>query len=304
MNSDASAHSPAPGGDLERDLERAPRRSFLRAIGAAAALHVFPARADPVPIRIGLTPVFLDDQMRFLGQWRQWLERKLGRAVVFVQRGSYREIVDLVRARKLDFAWVCGYPFVRYRKEMTLVAVPLWRGQPTYQSYVIVPADDTRSTSLSDLRGKVFAYSDPDSNSGYLYPRYVLTTLGEAPDNFFARSFFTWAHRKVVEAVGVALADGGAVDGYVWETLAESNPELTRATRIIDRSPPLGYPPFVARADIPADELNRFRTILLEMADDPDGLDLLRRLRLDGFTIAEPTLYDGIAHMAARVSRP
>lgn len=300
MNRDASARSPAP----RSGLEHAPRRGFLRAVGAAVLLHGLPARAEDVPIRIGLTPVFLDDQMRFLGQWRQWLERKLGRAVVFVQRGSYREIVDLVRAHKLDFAWVCGYPFVRYRKEMTLVAVPLWRGQPTYQSYVIVPADDTRSTSLSDLRGKVFAYSDPDSNSGYLYPRYALSTLGEAPDNFFARSFFTWAHRKVVEAVGVALADGGAVDGYVWETLAESNPELTRATRIIDRSPPLGYPPFVARADIPADELSRFRTILLEMADDPDGLDLLRRLRLDGFTIGEPALYDGIAHMAARVSHP
>lgn len=300
MNRDASAHLPAP----ERDLERAPRRSFLRVIGAAAALRVLPAHAGDVPVRIGLTPVFLDDQMRFLGQWRQWLERKLGRAVVFVQRGSYREIVDLVRARKLDFAWVCGYPFVRYRNDMTLVAVPLWRGQPTYQSYVIVPADDTRSTSLSALRDKVFAYSDPDSNSGYLYPRYVLTTQGEAPDNFFARSFFTWAHRKVVEAVGVALADGGAVDGYVWETLAESHPDLTRTTRIIDRSPALGYPPFVARVDLPADELHRFRAILLEMADDPSGLDLLRRLRLDGFTVGEPALYDGIAHMAARVSHP
>jgi len=300
MNRDASARSPAP----QSDLEHAPRRGFLRAVGAAVLLQGLPARAEAMPIRIGLTPVFLDDQMRFVGQWRQWLERKLGRAVVFVQRGSYREIVDLVRAHKLDFAWVCGYPFVRYRNEMTLVAVPLWRGQPSYQSYIIVPADDTRSTALSELRGKVFAYSDPDSNSGYLYPRYVLTTQGEAPDNFFARSFFTWAHRKVVEAVGVALADGGAVDGYVWETLAESHPDLTRATRIIDRSPPLGYPPFVARADIPADELNRFRTVLLEMADDPGGLELLRRLRLDGFTVGAPTLYDEIADMAARVSHP
>lgn len=280
------------------------RRTFLRTAGAVVALTVLPVRAEEAPVRIGLTPVFLDDQMSFLSQWRRWLEVKLGRTVVFVQRGSYREVMDLLRAGKLDFAWVCGYPYVLHRQELKLVAVPLWRGGPYYQSYLIVPADDTRTTTLVDLRGKVFAYSDPDSNSGYLYPRYLLTTQGENPANFFSRSFFTWAHRKVVEAVGIALADGGAVDGYVWETLAESHPDLTRATRVIERSPPLGYPPFVARADIPTAELARFRTVLLEMAADPQGMDLLHRLRLDGFTPGKPELFDEIARMAARVRNP
>lgn len=282
-------------------------RTFLRAAGAVVALTVLPVlpvRAEEAPVRIGLTPVFLDDQMSFLSQWRRWLEVKLGRTVVFVQRGSYREVMDLIRAGKLDFAWVCGYPYVRHRQELKLVAVPLWRGGPYYQSYLIVPADDTRTATLADLRGKVFAYSDPDSNSGYLYPRYLLTTQGENPANFFSRSFFTWAHRKVVEAVAIALADGGAVDGYVWETLAESHPDLTRATRVIARSPPLGYPPFVARADIPAAELARFRRVLLEMAGDPEGMKLLHRLRLDGFTPGKPELFDEIARMAARVRNP
>lgn len=292
MNGDVSARSPAP------------RRSFLRTICAAAALGVLPARAADVPVRIGLTPVFLDDQMSFLNQWRRWLEVKLGRTVAFVQRGSYREVMDLIRAGKLDFAWVCGYPYVRHREELKLVAVPLWRGGPYYQSYLIVPADDTRTATLADLRGKVFAYSDPDSNSGYLYPRYLLTAQGENPANFFSRSFFTWAHRKVVEAVGIALADGGAVDGYVWETLAESHPDLTRATRVIERSPLLGYPPFVARPDIPAAELTRFRAVLLEMSGDPEGMNLLHRLRLDGFTQGKPELFDEIARMAARVRSP
>lgn len=284
--------------------ETTDRRTFLRTAGAVVALTVLPVRAEEAPVRIGLTPVFLDDQMSFLSQWRRWLEVKLGRTVVFVQRGSYREVMDLLRAGKLDFAWVCGYPYVLHRQELKLVAVPLWRGGPYYQSYLIVPADDTRTTTLVDLRGKVFAYSDPDSNSGYLYPRYLLTTQGENPANFFSRSFFTWAHRKVVEAVGIALADGGAVDGYVWETLAESHPDLTRATRVIERSPPLGYPPFVARADIQTAELARFRTVLLEMAADPQGMDLLHRLRLDGFTPGQPELFDEIARMAARVRNP
>jgi phosphonate transport system substrate-binding protein len=280
------------------------RRQFLRRLAALAVLPTVSARATETAVRIGLTPVFLDDQMSFLAQWRTWLEVKLGRSVTFVQRGNYREVVDLVRGGKLDFAWVCGYPYVRYRHELQLVAVPLWRGGPWYQSYLIVPDDDTHSTSLADLRGKVFAYSDPDSNSGYLYPRYLLTEQGEDAGNFFARSFFTWAHRKVVEAVGVGLADGGAVDGYVWETLAEMRPELTRATRIIGRSPSLGHPPFVARADLAAAEVARFRAVLVGMAADPVGEELLARLRLDGFTAGTPALFDGIARMAERVQRP
>jgi phosphonate transport system substrate-binding protein len=105
----------------------------------------------------------------------------------------------------------------------------------------------------------------------------------------------------VVEAVAAGLATGGAVDGYVWETLAELSPALTRGTRIIERSPPLGHPPFVARADIAPAELERFRSVLLGMAGDPTGEALLRRLSLEGFMATAPSLYDDIARMAQRV---
>lgn len=280
------------------------RRAFFRKAGLIAMLPLSAAWADIPPLRIGLTPVFLDDQVSFLARWRDWLEKKLLRPVVFVQRGSYREIVDLVRSGKIDFAWLCGYPYVRFRHELKLVAVPLWRGHPLYQSYLIVPSGDTRSQSLGDLRGKVFAYSDPDSNSGFLYPQYLLSQQGENPALYFSRTFFTWAHRKVVEAVGIGLADGGAVDGYVWETLAETRPDLTRETRIINRSEDLGHPPFVARPDIPPVQLERFRATLLGMSGDPVGAELLKSLRLDGFVVGSPRLFDGIARMADKVRRP
>lgn len=279
------------------------RRGFLKSALAMAAMPLLPARAEPGALRIGLTPVFLDDQMSFLTRWRVWLEHRLKRPVVFVQRGNYREVLDLIRGGKIDFAWICGYPYVRYRHELRLVAVPLWRGRPYYQSYLIVPADEARSNSLTDLRGKVFAYSDPDSNSGYLYPQFRLADTGENPSTFFSRNFFTWGHRKVIEAVGVGLADGGAVDGYVWETLAEFHPKLTRATRIIERSQEFGHPPFAARSDIPERELRQFRAALLGMPADTEGAELLRLLRLDGFVIGQPTLFDEIKRMALRVRR-
>ena len=167
----------------------------------------------------------------------------------------------------------------------------------------VPPADDRKTASLADLRGKVYAYSDPDSNSGFLYPQYRLTVQGDNPTTFFSRSFFTWAHRKVVEAVGVGLADGGAVDGYVWDTLAEFHPGLTSATRVIERSPDFGHTPFVARLDIPAAELHQFRAALFDMPTDPEGAQLLRLLSLDGFVAGQPSLFDGIARMAKRVGK-
>lgn len=278
------------------------RRLFLRAAAAAATMHVLPARAADV-VRVGLTPVFLDDQLSFLNIWRAWLERQLEKSVVFVQRANYRETVELVRDGKIDFAWICGFPYVVNRRVLRLVAVPVWRGQPYYQSYLIAPADDTRSRSLLDLRGRIFAYSDPDSNSGYLYPRYLLTTQHQNPATFFSHTFFTWAHRKVVEAVGAGLANGGAVDGYVWETLAEIKPDLTRATRVIERSGNMGHTPFVARPDIPERDFQRFQRVLLDMRRDAQGAHLLKLLRLDGFIAGDPSMYDGIALMAARAGR-
>jgi len=283
----------------------APSRARRRLCGGTAAALALTALgaagANEATVRIGLTPVFLDDQVSFLNQWRRWLEGKLARGVEFVQRGNYRDVVDLVRAGQLDFAWICGYPYVRYQRELTLVATPKWRGGPYYHSYIIVPADDSKTQRLVDLRGKVFAYSDPDSNSGCLFPRYHLTIQGENPATFFGRTFFTWAHRKVVEAVASGLASGGAVDGYVWETLAELSPEFTRRTRIVERSGPLGHPPFVARAGIAPAELERFRAVLIGMSSEPTSEALLRRLRLDGFMATTPALYDDIARMAKRV---
>jgi phosphonate transport system substrate-binding protein len=276
------------------------RRSWLLASLAALAAPPLLARTESA-VRIGLTPVFLDDLASFLARWRRWFEKKLDLPVAFIQRGNYREVVDLLRTGKIDFAWICGYPYVRHRHELKLVGVPLWNGKPTYRSYLIARAKARAQRELRDLRGRVFAYSDPDSNSGFLYPQYSLLSAGESPARFFGRTFFTWSHRNVVESVAVGLADGGAVDSYVWETLRELHPDLVLATRIIERSPEFGHTPFVARARIDAALYARFRDILYGMASDPEGAALLRELRLDGFAAAEPRLYDSIARMARLV---
>lgn len=265
------------------------------------AMNTWAARAD-VPIRIGLTPVFLDDQTAFVNAWRVYLQKHLKRPVVFVQRSSYREITDLMRSGKLDFAWLCGYPYIRSKQSMNLLAVPVYQGKPSYRSYLIVPASDRQTRTIADLRGKVFAYSDPDSNSGYLVPAHELHRLQEKPGIFFGKTFFTWSHRKVVEAVAADLAQGGAVDGYVWDTLALQHPELTAQTRIVRESAEFGFPPFVAGKTVAPADTAALRKALLAMPRDEEGAKLLQYLHLDGFVAGDEHMYDGIARMMRAIA--
>jgi phosphonate transport system substrate-binding protein len=225
----------------------------------------------------------------------------MNRPVSFIRRGSYSGITDLLLQGKLDFAWVCGYPYVRHADQMRLLAVPVYQGRPLYQSYIIVPASDKSSRRFQDLRGRIFAYSDPDSNSGYLYPQSLLADARETGDVFFGRSFFTWGHPRVVEAVAVGLADAGAVDGYVWETMAVRRPELTARTRILDKSPWFGFPPFVARKNVPEADFAAMQRVLAEMDRDPEGRLLLKELNLDGFAPGDAAIFDGIRHNMTKV---
>ncbi|HYN79446.1 MAG TPA: PhnD/SsuA/transferrin family substrate-binding protein [Lamprocystis sp. (in: g-proteobacteria)] len=282
----------------------------LLALGAGGATRA-DAPPDPVatsvgtsasPLRFGLTPVILDDRVSFLRQWSTWLSARLRRPVVFVQRGRYREILDLLLRGGLDLAWICGYPYVQHQTDLSLIAVPRFQGQPLYRAYVIVGAEASFQ-SLEDLKGRLFAWSDPDSNSGYLFPRYQLAQSGEDPDRYFRRAFFTWGHRHCVEAMAAGLADGAAVDGYVWETLARREPALTARTRVVLRSPLFGFPPLVAAPGLPGADLETLRRVVLAQADDADGRRLLGELNLDGFSAEGPALFLDIAHMAGLVRR-
>jgi phosphonate transport system substrate-binding protein len=272
------------------------RRRFVGA--GLAILMAGEAWAQPV-FRLGLTPVFLDNDAAVIDGLRRALSRGMGRDIELVQRRTYQEITGLLLERSVDAAWLCGYPYLQHADLLDLVAVPVWRGSPRYQSYLIVGTED-EAANLSDLRGGTHAFSDPDSNSGYLVTATDLRRLGEQVESFFSRSIFTFGHRNVVRAVADGLVRSGSVDGYVWEALAVIEPELTARTRVIARSEWLGFPPVCARRDNLASEpVRALQTALMSLSETEEGRVALTSLQLDGFQRATVGLFDGIADRMA-----
>ncbi len=249
------------------------------------------------PFRVGMTPAFLHDQHSMLAEWKVYLEKQLKRPVIFIQRDSYRETMDLILKGKLDFAWICDYPYIALGKTVRLLAVASYQQKPLYRSYLIVPSSDTQTKSILDLKGKIFAYADPNSNTGYVVPRYALKTAGIDANTFFRKTFFTWSHSKAIRAVATGLAQGAAVDSYVWDSLQKVDPQLVAKTRIVWESESFGFPPIVAYHKVSKADIEAFQNALFTMQDDPAGRALLAKLNLDGFVAGSPDLYKGVANM-------
>lgn len=262
------------------------------ALGSAQA-------AELSPVRFGLTAVVVREDLQLYDRWAAYLQKHVGRPIQFVQTRSYREIMFLLEAGEIEFAWICGYPFVQKRDPdfLDLLAVPVFEGAPLYRSYIIVHRDSSIA-SLADLEGRVFAFSDPDSNSGYLVPQAMLARTGHRPENFFRLSFFTYSHAETIEAVAEGLAEGGAVDSYVWEYLKKTRPDLTARTRVIVRSERFGFPPLVARLGLDPELRDRMAGALIGMNEDTAGRELLANFALDRFGRFPESLFDPIRQMA------
>ena len=270
------------------------RRRVLTGAGALTLLSTLSAHAM-APFRLGLTPVFLDNDAEVISRLREAFSEALGVEVTLEQRRTYEEVTALLLEGSIDAAWLCGYPYLQHKEALSLMAVPVWNGRPLYQSYLIVGADSTAG-GLADLRGGTHAYSDPDSNSGYLVTVSDLVRMGERPEAFFGRTIFTYGHRNVVRAVADGLVQSGSVDGYVWEALAKAEPALTARTKVLTRSEWLGFPPFCGRREqMSAPRMQAMQQAILGLDQTEKGRAALALLQLDGMAVAEPSLFDGIA---------
>ena len=255
------------------------------------------------PLRIAVAAMISPEET--LGAYQalmDYLAAKLRRPVEIKQRRTYQEVNDMLGAGKLDAAILCSGPYVHARRQYGAepIAVPVINGSPTYRSYIIVPVGSP-SAALGDLAGKRFAYTDPLSTSGRLYPVYALLKGGHDPATFFARTFFTYSHDNSIEAVAEGVADGAAVDSLIYDYLKRINPGLVSRTRVIQQSPPLGAQPVsVPRRSDPALK-QALQTAFLGLDRDPDARPILQKLGVDRFIAGDDRLYDGIRQMLSLV---
>jgi len=231
-----------------------------------------------------------------------YLSAKLGRPVELVQRRTYAEINQLIEDGEVDVAFVCTSAYVAGNDEfgMRLLAAPQVKGATVYYSYLIVPSGSP-AQGMADLRGGVFAFTDPMSTTGRMYPTYLVQQLGSSPERFFARTFFTYSHDEAIRAVASGLADGAAVDSLVYDSVVSRDPALGQKLRVIHQSPPFGIPPVVVGPEVRPQLAAQVAEALMGMSEDPQGRAALEAMQIEAFVPIADSAYDSVRALLTEV---
>jgi phosphonate transport system substrate-binding protein len=270
--------------------------SNLKPLPPAAVSTIEPLRVSVAAV---LSPQGTADSYRPL---LDYLSRTLERPVELVQRQTYAETNLLIEQGLVDVAFVCTSAYVAGHDEfgMELLAAPLVNHETVYYSVLIVPAG-SGAESMEDLRGGVFAFTDPISHTGRVYPTYLVGQLGASPEQFFERTFFTYSHDDAIQAVAEEIADGASVDSIVYDFAVARDPSLAQKVRIIDRSPPFGIPPVVVSPNIRPQLRALLQQALFNLSTDPNAQEALNALGFEGFVEIDDSSYDSVRQVVETV---
>lgn len=231
---------------------------------------------------------------------------------------SYAAVIEAMGSNNVDVAWLAPFSYAlanqKYGAQVILATVR--KGALTYPS-VFITADPSVKT-VADFKGKKFAFVDPASASGYLYPVAYLKNQGlitGTPPNvegFFGSGnvVFAGGHDKVATAVYNGQVSGGAVFGGPLDPLtgnptdarnliAKAFPDVFQKVRVIGETQQIPNDTVSVRKGLDPAMVKQIQNGLLALAATQQGHLLLYQLyQIDNLAPVSDSFYDPLRQVA------
>ncbi len=213
-------------------------------------------------------------------------EELLGVPVKLFTPADYDGVIQGLLGGTLDFAWLGPSAYAKvYLTNPEAVDVVLTKqnvdGSTGYYSIGFAKVD-SGINSMDDAKGKVFAFADPNSASGYLIPAAELTEKYGKLEDYFAEVKMSGGHEQTIVGVangdfdaGVSWSDGlgNWEDGYnsgAFRKAADAGLIDMSTIKEIWRSKLIPEGPMVLRRALPQEVKDKMVAMLDTMwADDP-----------------------------------
>jgi phosphate/phosphite/phosphonate ABC transporter binding protein len=258
-------------------------------------------RAGARELRFGFTPVLGQAEERSeFEPLVEYLSSATSQKVTLYVARNYGDLRTQMDAGDVDIGSFSPFAYVDAAKggRIRIIAQSVIDGAATYRG-LIVARTDSGLTRISDLKGKRFAYVDPKSASGYVYPRAMLVERGLDPDHYFGAVYFAGDHNAVIADVLAGRADAGAVyDGALH--VARARGALTEELAVLASTDPIPHDAIAVRVGLDPALIRRILDALVNIDKCEAGRRVIARSTkgLSGHIVADDSVFDVVRRTA------
>jgi len=253
-------------------------------------------------LKFGFTPFLSQADMQVEYEpLMTYLSESIGQKVVLYIAKDYGDLRTQMEAGAVDIGSFSPFAYVDAVRggKIQIIAQSIIDGSGTYRG-VIVARKDSGLKTLADLKGKRFAFVDPKSASGYVYPRAMLIEKGMVPESYFKETIFTGGHDKVIAAVLDGRADAGAIyEGALGIAKTEGVP--TGNLVALASTELIPHDAIAIRTGLDKGLAKKIRTALVELDKSEAGRRLIansKPKKLTGYVIAKDNQFDVVRRTA------
>lgn len=225
------------------------------------------------------------------------LSKALGMPVKPFVAADYNGVIEALRSKRLDVAYLGPFSYVLGATvapiEAFAVAETKKAGRTFYHS-LIVAHKDSGIRTVADLKGRNFAFVDPSSTSGHLFPKAGLMKLGFNTEKDFGRVIFSGSHDSNAVAVQNRKIDAVAIADRILDAAIAKGLAKREDLVVVWKSDPIPESPTVWRKDLDPALKKRIQAAFLEVKNIPWS----DQGELNGFHPTNDAAYDIIRETA------
>ena len=251
------------------------RRRFLFAIASSIPLSRIQAAGQ---LNVGMVPDAGATQVSIeqKAPLRDYLTKALGEPANLIIPTNYNATVEALGNGSLDFAYLGALTYIKAHERYGVIPLVQRSLDKQFHSLFITQTNSS-ILSLTDLRGKNFAFGDINSTSGHLIPYAELRKAGIDVDRDL-HSRYTGSHAATAKVIEAGAVDAGALDETVYHSMIAEKALDGSKTRVFQTSPAFVDYVWVGRKDGASLRRDKFINAFLNLQPTRDSmvLDILR----------------------------
>jgi len=226
----------------------------------------------------------------------QALEKKIGMPVQMLASKTYDEAVGKLESKEADVAYLGPFAYVKAHNDFgaRLIVRTIDDDNTEFYHSLIITRKESDIRTLQDLKGKSFAFTDPNSTSGFLFPMVGLSKAGIRLEDF-SRAEYLKRHANSLLAVYNGQTDAGAVSSTAKDKVKVNFDDI----RILWKSEPIYRGPWAARKDLSESLFQGIQNTFLELAKQKDAAEIFKKLSTKGFVKGKDSEYNNVREAIA-----